>query len=157
MKPEAFNRLLRQLKTSEAAFRQFYEYYLPKIKYHVVSKYGGSVEFEDVAHEFFTKLIRMESPPNVDNPNAWVYRVCDNIALDMLRKTSPFTELNEQITAAPQQGGFTVSEAESNSDFFTLLSHLDEDSAELVRLVIWEGYNLKEAAAILGIGYGAAR
>lgn len=157
MRPQDFNRLLRQLKTSEAAFREIYEYYLPRIKYRVVSKYGGRVDFEDVAHDVFTKLIRMEAPPEVQSPNAWIYRICDNAVMDALRRTGREVGLNEDILSAPQTGPLTVGEVEADSDFFSVLSHLGKEDAELVRLVIWEGYNLKEAAGLLGMGHGAAR
>ena len=157
MKADVFNRLLKQLKGSEQAFRQIYEYYLPRIKYHVASKYGSRVDFEDVAHDLFTKLIRMESPPEVQSPTAWIYRICDNIVLDKLRRTRGEVELNESISAAPITGSLTEAEVDSNADFFKILSHLDNESSQLVRLVVWDGYNLKEAAQILKIGYGAAR
>ena len=157
MKPEAFNRLLRELKTSERAFRQIYEYYLPKIKYHVYRKYGNDVDFEDVAHELFTKLIRMESPPNVDNPTAWIYKICDNIILDEFRKNKQTLPIDERTASAPTAGGFTLSETETNSDFFALLSQLDGESAEIVKLVIWDGYNLKEVSQLLNLSHGATR
>ena len=157
MNTEAFNRYLRQIRNSEQAFCKIYEYYLPKIKYHVISKYGNSVDFEDVAHDAFTRIIRLENPPEVENPTAWIYKICDNVANDHLQKKRGQISLDERLEAPPPASVITISSAESDLDYFTLLSMLDASDAEIVRLVTWEGYNLKEAADIMGISHGAAR
>ncbi len=114
------------------------------------------MEFEDVAHEFFTRLIRMEKPPWVDNPTAWVYKICDNIALDLIRKNG-FSDTIDERTAISAQAQEDFDSIEENSAFFAVLRNIDEEDAQLVKLVIWDGYNIKEAAKIMGINHGAAR
>ena len=156
MNSEAFNKYLKQMRTSEKAFRAVNEYYLPKIKYHVISLYGNSVDFEDVAHDAFTKMIRLENPPEVTNPTAWVYRICDNVANDYLREKKGIITLDERMEA-PSTSVKTVSAAESEADYFTLIRKLGKEDSEIILLVTWEGYNLKEAAEILGLTHGAAR
>ena len=151
-----FNRCLAQIKTSESAFREIYEYYLPKIKYHLKFRFGDQVDFEDVAHDLFTRLIRMEKPPWVDNPTAWVYKICDNIALDAIKQKSGFTAIDER-TAISAQAQVDYERVEENSAFFAVLRNIDSEDAELVKLIIWDGYNIKEAAKIIGVSHGAAR
>ena len=157
MNAETFNKYLKQIRNSERAFREIYEYYLPKIKYHVKAKYGNGVDFEDVAHDVFTKLIRLADPPEVENPTAWIYRICDNAANDQLAAKRGEVPLDEKIGVSPPASVVTISAAESESDYFSLVNKLPEDDAEIVILVTWEGYNLKEAADILGLTHGAAR
>jgi len=156
MNSETFNRYLRQIKSSEEAFRKIYEYYLPKLKYRVVSRYGRQVDFEDVAHDLFMKLIRTEDPPYVENPTAWIYRICDNIAYDHIRRRNRDVSLDDYLTAT-LPGGEGVERSEEASDFFGVLSNLDKDDRELVAMVLWEGFSLKECAEMLGAGYGAVR
>ena len=99
----------------------------------------------------------MESPPLVENPTAWVFKICDNLVLDEMRKNQPTLPIEEQVVSASTTGSLTVAETESNTDFFSLLSRLDEESATIVKLSVWDGYNLKEIAKILNLSHGTAR
>lgn len=157
MTSEAFNKYLKRIRTDEKAFRAIYEYYLPKIKYHVLSKYGRSVDFEDVAHDAFTKLIRLEDPPEVENPTAWIYKICDNAANDQISARGGELPLDERVDASPPPSVKTLADAESESDYFSLVGKLERSDAEIVLLITFEGYNLKEAAEILGLSHVAAR
>lgn len=152
MNAEEFNRCLRLLRESEGAFRRIYEYYLPRIKRHLLSRFGRKVDFDDVAHEVFTRLLR-STPQYVEKPNAYIYRMCDNLALDEIRRRQRFAPLDERFAMAddgaeglPDGGGF-----------FAIIDKLDGGDREIIELTEWEGYSLKEAAELLGIGYGAAR
>ena len=156
MDKQRFNRLLKKMQKDENAFREVYEYYLPKIKYRVYSKFGGKVDFEDVAHDLFTRLLRLAAPPEVENPNAWIYRICDNISCDRLRGVGtqlPLDEIPEGTYSS--YDGEILSDGEM--DFFSLISMLDGESATIVKLVIWDDYSLKEVASMLGIKHGTAR
>ncbi len=153
MDGKTFNGLLAKIKTDERAFRKIYEYYLPKIKYRILSKYGGQVDWEDVAHEFFVRLLKMPAPPFVESPTAWVYRSCENIAYDLVKNQNRFTELDERTASAPDLN----SASDEESDFFSALNLLEGDDREIVKLVIWDGYNLKEASAMLGLTHAAGR
>lgn len=155
MNADTFNRYLSELKTSEAAFRKIYEYYLPKLKVHILSRFGRQVDFEDVAHDLFTKLIRADALPWVENPTAWMYKICDNLALDHLRRKDNGVPLDERIASGLE--GESRLNAEGDTGFFDLLDRLDGDEREIVKLIIWEGYNLKEGAKLLKISHGAAR
>ncbi len=153
MNSARFNKLFKRISDSESAFREIYEYFLPKIKYRVFSKYGNSVDFEDVAHDVFTRLLSIKDPPQVDNPIAYVYKICDNVALDHLRKKKSTVPLDENYGTSADEIAFE----EGEMCFFSALKLIDEDSAGIVRMVLWEGYNLREVSEILGISYGAAR
>lgn len=155
MDSDTFNKYLRRMKTDEKAFRKIYKYYLPKIKYRVISKYGNSVDFEDVAHDVFTRLFRYDNYPFVENPTSWIYKICDNTVMDDLRKYRNETPLNDGMLSV--QSSENLSEAEGDANFFGVLRNLDGESAEIVKLVFWDGYNLKEISAILGINYGTVR
>ncbi len=158
MKAEEFNRLLGSISTNERSFRKIYEFYLPIIKLRVIGRFGKKADAEDVAHELFTKLIAMKNPPWVENPTAWIYRITDNIVLDMIKKdrSVPVGELPFARAEADGYPYITDGVA-AESRFFSLLSLLPADDAAVVSLVIWEGYSLKEAAAMLHAGYGATR
>lgn len=155
MNSDKFNRYLAQLRTSEAAFKKIYEYYLPKLKVHVKAKFGNRVDFEDVAHDVFTRLIRADNLPEVESPTAWMYKICDNIALDHLRKNRYSMPFDEGIASCSiEEEKYS---AEGDGGYFSVLDHLQGEEREIVKLVTWDGYNLKEVSKILNVSHGSAR
>lgn len=158
MNAKRFNRCLSLISQDERAFREIYEYYLPKVKCHVLTRYGRQVDFEDVAHDLFTRLIGMKNPPEVANPTAWILRIADNVCLDAIRKSKYSSPFDDNLAAPTEAYGYgTTERVDSNSAFFAILQKLKPDDAELMTLVFWYGYSLKDCAEILGITYPSAR
>lgn len=46
----------------------------------------GINEAEDVVHSAFARFVAMESPFAVENPRAFLYTACYNLAIDMIRR-----------------------------------------------------------------------
>lgn len=146
MDEKRFNKLLTEYKTSQKAFDELYEFYFHRIVYHVSRKFSREIA-EDVAQEFFLKLMRIELDEKVENPTAWVYTVADNIAKSYLRKYKP----NEELSGDESYeflSGYEESEVVSKC-----ISELEPTDKKIVALYYFEGYSLKEIAGIIGEKY----
>lgn len=75
MDPLQFNRLLRRIKTDADALDKLYDYYYPRIILHIKKVYPGA-SAEDVAQEFFYRLLRSENRGYIAKPTSWVFTVC---------------------------------------------------------------------------------
>lgn len=158
MNAEKINRCLKRLRYDRDAFTEIYNFYLPKIKKRVLFRFGQKVDFEDVAHELFTKLITGDDFHYVESPTSWIYRICDNLCIDYLKKKGQTVNIDdvppsELICEAPE----TENGEFENEGFFAIISSLDERSRQVIKLRHFDGYNLKEIAVLLNIPHANVR
>ncbi len=146
MDKKKFNYLLDNYKTSREAFSELYEYYFHRIVYHVSIKFDKSFA-EDVAQEFFIKLMRIELDEPVEYPTTWVYTVCDNLAKTFMKKFKTYEELSGDEY---YEFSSDLSEREMIKN---AMKDLDELDKKIVGMYYWEGYSLKEIAEILAHPY----
>lgn len=78
-----FNLILRQCERDNKAFETLFDFYYPRIKLHIHKKFPDACA-DDVAQEFFLQLMKSHGFKYVQNPTAWVFACCDNIAKRML-------------------------------------------------------------------------
>lgn len=145
MNKSKFNEILNNYKTSRRAFDELYAYYFHRIVFHVAWRFGKNIA-EDVAQEFFIKLMRIELDEPIEHPATWVYTVADNIAKSYVKKFKQYDELK----------GDEFYEIDDGSDGEMLkkaVSKLDDIDSKIVYMYYWEGYSLKEIAPILGYPY----
>lgn len=146
MDKNKFNSLLQNYKTDQRAFTELYDYYFHRIVFHVTWKFGRDIS-EDVAQEFFMKLMRITLDEPVENPTSWVYTVCDNLAKTVIKKQKPYDELTGEEF---YEFSSDVGERETIQN---ALKVLDETDEKIVLMYYWEGYSLKEIASILHLPY----
>lgn len=74
-----FNLILKQCERDNKAFETLFDFYYPRIKLHIHKKFPDACA-DDVAQEFFLQLMKSHGFKYVQNPTAWVFACCDNIA-----------------------------------------------------------------------------
>ena len=152
MDSKRFNRLLKTLKKRSRSFDVLYEYYLHRIVYHITRYVGSDRVAEDVAHEFFTQLLASDKTYEVEYPTTWVYRVCERIAVRMLKREDKEFDLPD--TTETDCFAHIVLESEVRD---ALNERLDPQAREIVYLRYWEGYTLKEIADMMKLEYENAK
>ncbi len=155
MEANKFNRLLRNIK-DERSFGALYDFYYKRIVYHLKNRFGKEAA-EDAAQKFFIKLLTDDKTyMYIERPTTWVYRCCENLAIDTAEQNNKTLSLDDSIEC-PQ----TTVEMEyfgvSDGAFDKAIKGLDETSRKLIYLHYWEGYSLRETAEILGLGHAAVR
>lgn len=146
MDKKKFNLLLDSYKTDRNSFIELYEYYFHRIVYHISIKFGKTFA-EDIAQEFFVKLMRIQIDEPVEYPTTWVYTVCDNLAKSLIKKYKSYEELTGNEYYELQSD---ISEREV---IRSAMKDLDEIDKKIVGMFYWEGYSLKEIADILKLSY----
>ena len=152
MDSKRFNRLLKTLKKRSRSFDVLYEYYLHRIVYHITRYVGSDRVAEDVAHEFFTQLLASDKTYEVEYPTTWVYRLCERIAVRMLKREDKEFDLPD--TTETDCFAHIVLESEVRD---ALNDRLDPQAREIVYLRYWEGYTLKEIADMMKLEYENAK
>ncbi len=136
------------------AFDKLYKFYFPKIVIHIYVIYKNKNLSEDVAQEFFIKLLEMKEFNYIKFPNSWVYTVAENIAKNIISKEK--TNLTEPIdnfricvndTYAYQLYG----------DYWEKLNNLDELTRKILIMRIFEGYRYQEIASELNLKVDTVR
>lgn len=122
---------------------------------------------EDIAQEAFTRLIRLDqqgkAPPQ---PEAWLYRVVRNLAIDSLRKERRFHDYvqHSQENAPPWFRESTRSNEheswENRCDGEFLQSRLQElplNQRETIVAHLWGELSFREIAAMCGRSFSTVR
>ncbi|MDD3831423.1 MAG: sigma-70 family RNA polymerase sigma factor [Clostridia bacterium] len=143
-----FNNLIKRIAKDEKCFDKLYQYYFAKIVLFLRSKYGTKVNGADIAQDFFVMLLS-NNVGHIKYPNAYVYKVCSNMAYHKLGVYNSETQLLETIpTPLPPEYDDTIDRA---------LSTLDTLELEIIKLHIYYGYSLKEIAIDTGQNYSTIR
>jgi RNA polymerase sigma factor (sigma-70 family) len=105
--------------TSSQAINSIYRKQFPKMVI-ALARYTGLRDLataEDIVQEAFAEAARKWDTQLPDNPEAWLYRVCRNIALNTLRKSKRFvTEELTEYSLTKEPGGEVRLDFENNDD-----------------------------------------
>ena len=108
---------------------------------------------EDVVQEAFCRLACQHPPP--DNPAAWLYRVCRNLAekqrLSDLRRRN-----REQRRALPEAASRFAGDAVESAEALAAVAELDEQLREVLIARIWGGLPLEEIGKLCGVSTATA-
>lgn len=147
-----FNRLLNIAYKDEKAFQQLYDFYYKRIVFKFLGQFGKDLA-EDVAQDFFTKIVESDKKYEyINNPTAWVYTCCANIAKTKLAKENRTVPLEEDLCA---ENG-----SDLNCDKINIgieIGQLDDLTRKIIILHYWKGYSFEEISKILDITYAALR
>ncbi len=141
--------------TDEAWLSQaFREFELPLMGY-AAHLLGDRDRAGDVVQETFVRLCRQPRDQVIHNLRAWLYRVCRNQALDILRKEKRMTTLDESNGSLPDRREPTPDEPmetrESSRKASELISQLPEQQQEVIRLKVHGGMSYREIAELTGL------
>lgn len=152
MDTKEFNFYIKNAYVDYSSLKAIFDFYYPKIVLHIRLKFCPEIA-EDVAQDFFLKILNgnfREINP-IEYPTAWVYTVCDNMAINMLRQQSKFDSIADT-------DDYAVEPDFSDSEYVDeLTAGLTDDEKKLIYMRHYEGYSLKEIAALNGQKYANVR
>ncbi len=102
-----------------------------------------------VAETYAIAWRRFAEITNRQHPLPWLYTVAGNVIRNTSRSSVRRLQLADKIEAQPASRGPIDPAAVAASDLRAALARLNDDDAEVLRLVAWEGLSHAEAAEIL--------
>lgn len=127
----------------KAAFEQAYHALKTPVYTLALRLLGSRTAAEDVTQETFLRLYTVPPGPEVRNPNAWLFRVARNLAVDALRKRRE-EELGENEPAPERDLPLRL-------DLESALAALGVEEREIVTLHLNAGITFGEIAGIIGL------
>ncbi|WP_435007468.1 RNA polymerase sigma factor [Tundrisphaera lichenicola] len=119
---------------------------------------GDAESARDVVQDSFLRLCSQDRSQIEPRLAEWLFTVCRNRALDVLRKESRMTQLSEeqvQIRTSPDPGPTEVVERrESTARVMHLLDTLPTGQREVIRLKFQNGFSYQEISRISGYSVG---
>lgn len=153
MNGKEFNKLVKNLSIAKC-FDKLYFFYYPKIVAHIYFKFHNKSLAEDIAQDFFLKLLDKGVDCPIEYPTAWVYTVCDNLAKDVIKKDKKYALSLENLKLSEPDDAF---ENALFGEYRNSLKTLDTQTHDIIIKHYYEGYSLKEIAEILGLNYSTVR
>ncbi|TAE73311.1 MAG: sigma-70 family RNA polymerase sigma factor [Verrucomicrobia bacterium] len=137
--------------------RALAEYESPLVGY----AYGFVKDLErarDIVQDTFIRLCQQDVAKVRDGLKNWLFTVCRNRALDVLRKESRLTALDEQkllSRAAPGVGPDGVlDQSERMASVMACLSRLSENQRTVILMKFRDGLSYQEICERTGLGSG---
>jgi len=139
-------------------------YQSPLLRY--VGQMLGSIdhEAEDIVQETFVRLHRQvvgHGAGSVKNLTAWLFRVANNLTIDMLRRRSrrkrvPETNVDPAVLSQEQAADELdalgeVLRQEARQVALRELAQLDDQQRQVILLKVIQGMTLREVAEVVGI------
>lgn len=123
----------------------------PSLHRYCARMVGSAFEGEDVVQDALSRAALAWSPVGaIDNPQAWLFRIAHNTALDALRHRKRQAALAVRAAAREDNPETADARVTAASSFATLMALTPVQRAAVV-LVDVLGHSLEEACAVLGI------
>ena len=127
----------------EALFEQVFQTYVPSLYRFCLLQMKNPADAEDILQEVFCKrLYQAPAFSSPDHERRWLFRVALNQCRDAWKRSSrselPLETASDAVT--PEELGLLEQVAE-----------LPEKERTVLHLHYWEGYALREIAALLGV------
>jgi RNA polymerase sigma-70 factor (ECF subfamily) len=120
---------------------------------HYAARLVGDVEkARDLVQETFLKLWR-EGPTAIgDNPPAWLFTVCRNLAFDNLRKEKRMMSLTgtDELAASTEAPDAHLEQDQGMSGVLAAVGKLPASQQEVLRLKFQNGLSYKDISRITG-------
>ncbi|MFN6102962.1 MAG: RNA polymerase sigma factor [Planctomycetaceae bacterium] len=108
---------------------------------------------EDVVQEAFCKLARQE--PSPDNPVAWLYRVCRNLA-EKQRTSDKRRRRREQQWAQAKVSASNLADDTNLAETLAAVESLEEELREVLVARLWGRLSLEEVGKLCGVSTATA-
>jgi len=137
--------------------RIFAEHQAPLTRY-AARLLGDPDRARDVVQDTFVKLMAQPSAAVDGHAAEWLFTVCRNRAMDVLRKEHRMKRFEdgevERVTATDPRPGLTLEQAETQAAVLKLIEHLPPNQQEVVRLKFQNGFSYKEISRITALSVG---
>lgn len=173
------HQIFTQMKTdNQTAYNLLYEKYYNLIYGIVFSIIKNKDDTEDIVHEVFTKIYKIDKSKLPQNNEAsWLFTVSKNEAYMFLRKSKPNISIEEiyEISAEnnndnnswnirKNSGSFSIQQTENDIDkiidvdyFNRVISGLREDEKQIVSLKILSNFTFQKISQLLDIPIGTVQ
>ncbi len=107
----------------------------------------------DVVQDSFLKLCDQRKEVVVPKLKPWLYTVCRNRALDLIRKESRITEIDfmDELPSPDPSPMRPLEQAEEKEELLQMLSRLSPQQQEVVRLKFLSDLSYQEISEITGM------
>lgn len=129
---------------------------------HLIDRHGGVLRVwvgrrcmagDDVVQEAFCRLATQEPVP--DNPVAWLYRVCRNLA-EKQRKSDERRRRRETMRAQADTMSHPNSDPAEISEVMEAVSQLESEMKDVLVARLWGQMSLEDVAELCGISTATA-
>lgn len=157
--PDLIERISR---SDEAAFRELYAAYGPRVKTYMMRRGVEPQAAEDLAQETMLTVWRKAALYSGEKgtPANWIFTIARNLHIDRVRRTVPFQALPEaHLEAASPDPTPEASLAgrEIEIRVRAALAELPEEQRQIVTLAYIEGLSQTEIAGRLGLALGTVK
>jgi RNA polymerase sigma-70 factor (ECF subfamily) len=146
--------LIAQAHTVLQAFALLYDHYFPLIYAYCLNRLGNKEQAEDITSQVFMKLIKAIKDFDQSKNNSLkplLFSMAHNLMIDMLRKESKSTELNElHMTHTPDLDRPLIL-SEMQTKIFDTLNRINPRYEEIIGLKYYAELTPEEIAKIMGI------
>lgn len=138
------------------AYNTLYEKYYKLVYGIVFSIIKNKADSEDITHEIFTKIYRLDSSKlPVDHEASWLFTVSKNECLLFLRKSKPNISIEEIYEMPESTNGI---DGVVERDYFNgLISGLKEDEKIIVSLKVLSDFTFKKISQVMNIPIGTVQ
>lgn len=137
--------------------RTFAEQRAPLLRY-AMRLLGDRERAQDVVQDAFVRLMG-QRPETVDGHTVeWLFTVCRNRAMDVLRKEGRVSHFEEgqieRFSAPDPRPGRSLEQAELRETLVRLIDRLPHNQQEVIRLKFQNGFSYQEIARITQLSVG---
>jgi RNA polymerase sigma-70 factor (ECF subfamily) len=139
----------------ESCFREHYA----RLLAFTMRRVGGREAAEEVVADIYAVAWRRRDRIP-DLPLPWLYAIAANVIADQYRSTRRRHDLGLRLANEARAGSSGADPAESlalREAFTAAFGRLSAGEQEVLRLVAWDGLEVREAAEVLGCSQGAFR
>jgi RNA polymerase sigma factor (sigma-70 family) len=137
--------------------RIFAEQHAPLTRY-ATRLLGDPERARDVVQDTFLKFMGQSSAAVDGHAVEWLFTVCRNRAMDVLRKEGRMRRFDpgqiERVTTAEPRPGRQLERAELQDAILRLIERLPHNQQEVVRLKFQHGFSYKEISRITELSVG---
>ncbi|AEW00296.1 hypothetical protein A4D02_23495 [Niastella koreensis] len=153
--------IMRVVQGDEIAFGQLFRLYKNKLYSFIFHLSGSATIAEDVLQDVFLKIWRdRDQLTGIDNFNAYLYRMAQNTAINVLRRQSrEALLLNEVQRLAPEgvQSDELLTVKEVQTALQQAINNLPPQQRKVYQLGQEQGFTYEQIAASLGISTSTVR
>ncbi|PTX95670.1 sigma-70 family RNA polymerase sigma factor [Opitutus sp. ER46] len=113
---------------------------------------------QDVVQDTFVRFMSQPAETVAGHATEWLFTVCRNRALDVLRKEGRMKRFEEgqveRVTAHEPRPGRALEDAETQETILRLIDRLPPNQQEVIRLKFQNGFSYQEIARITELSIG---
>ncbi len=134
---------------------KIYREYEPKIRQYVRSHVGNETDAEDVLANIFLKVCEKADSYDKEKSalSTWVYAITHNAVVDYYRRRRPTDEIPEEFVSGELSKLDEICREETLEELADALESLDERLRDIIVLRYYNGFPLKEVAAVMEMSY----